>query len=289
MDHFMKMRKKVSMAESTRQVLNKCIELIHRVKGGKINTEEGKEEVAHVLSGYFIEKSGSSGDISESDKLKLEIFIKRAQEVIDRVSTGMCQTHDGIMFMNKIVAFRGEDYPGEEEDFETPVSEPAVQLRPTKPGSKVHHIPTDREQSIVDLHEDKKLKVLDGVASKTLERDLPHPQLERTRTQEESTALGEEIAEEMHDVAEDEEGMIQRMREEIKKDLKRREELEQKPKRYVEEVVRSRVDTSTAKSDEVVDLLDEVMESKRRLETSIIHLNQSLQRHGFELKPIEPK
>ncbi len=103
MDQFMKMRKKMSMAESTRQVLNKSIDLLHKLSNKKIAKDTARKELSGVLSQYFSSLGSNSSAIDQESKVKLEIFLDQAYEIIEKVDAGDAPLYEAIMMMNKVV------------------------------------------------------------------------------------------------------------------------------------------------------------------------------------------
>src|SRR3990167_836453 len=104
MQQFVKMRRQVSMAESTRLVLNKSIDLLHKLSNGKLGKEDVKKEISTLLSTYFVTvyPETSRGNDPES-KFKLEHFLDQAYEIIDQVESGKVPLYEAIMLMNKVV------------------------------------------------------------------------------------------------------------------------------------------------------------------------------------------
>lgn len=129
MDQFMKMRKKMSMAESTRQVLNKSIDLLHKLSNKKIAKDAAKKEVSALLSHYFTSMGESSNGISKESKVKLELFLDQAYEILDKTDSGDTPLYEAIMMMNKVVV--NNQVPEKVE--ETVVSEaPSIRVSESK-------------------------------------------------------------------------------------------------------------------------------------------------------------
>ncbi len=108
MDQFYKVRKKMSIAESTRQVLNKSIDLLHKLSNRKLAKEEMKQQLSTLLSNYFFAVHPDSaklnfGEVDETSKIKLELFLEQAYEICDKVSNGKAPLYEAIMLMNKVV------------------------------------------------------------------------------------------------------------------------------------------------------------------------------------------
>jgi hypothetical protein len=108
MDQFYKVRKKMSIAESTRQVLNKSIDLLHKLSNKKQAKEEIKHQLSNLLSSYFFAIYPDSNpinfdEVDEGSKMKLEFFLEQAHEIVDKVANGRSPLYEAIMLMNKVV------------------------------------------------------------------------------------------------------------------------------------------------------------------------------------------
>lgn len=99
MDQFIKLRKKMTMTESTRQMLNKSIDLLHKLSKKKITTDAVKSELSTYLSNHILTINQIDGD----KKLQLEQFINLAGEIVDSVDGGKIPLYEGIMALNKMV------------------------------------------------------------------------------------------------------------------------------------------------------------------------------------------
>jgi hypothetical protein len=128
MDQFMKMRKKMSMAESTRQVLNKSIDLLHKLSNKKIAKETARKELSAVLSQYF-SSLGSGLAIDQERKVKLEIFLDQAYEIIEKVDAGDAPLYEAIMMMNKVVVNNQMEEAGKERVSSIRPPEPKMKMR----------------------------------------------------------------------------------------------------------------------------------------------------------------
>jgi hypothetical protein len=100
MDQFHKVKKKMSMAEATRQVLNKSIDLLHKLSNKKLSKDEIKNQLDELLSTYFF---NLYPEIDEAVKMKLELFLEQSHEIVDKVSMGKAPLYEAIMLMNKVV------------------------------------------------------------------------------------------------------------------------------------------------------------------------------------------
>lgn len=113
MNQFMKMKKKMSLAESTRQVLNKSIDLLHKVSNKKLSLEAAKKDLSSILSGYFVSIYPGKERIDDSLRVKFGIFFDHASDIVTKVDEGKTPLYEAIMQMNKVVT----DYePSEPEE-----------------------------------------------------------------------------------------------------------------------------------------------------------------------------
>lgn len=104
MQQFIKMRKQVSMTEATRLVLNKSIDLLHKLSNGKLAREEVKKEISVLLSTYFVTVYPETEKGVDADaKLKLEHVLDQAYDIVYQVESGKAPLYEAIMLMNKVV------------------------------------------------------------------------------------------------------------------------------------------------------------------------------------------
>ncbi len=220
MQQFIKMRKQVSMTESTRLVLNKSIDLLHKLSNGKLGKEEVKKEITILLSTYYVTVHPESGHVdSPEKKLKLEHFLNQAYEIAEQVESGKVPLYEAIMLMNKVV----------------------VSLKPNESESE----------------EENRVQTTTKAPSYPAEREVI-----RFRPVEKQTnsAVFDEVALENQET-----------------NLKVADRFElRKPERQ-----------SQNEDSEVTELISDVLKQKKALENSISHLNQSLSKIGFELRPIK--
>jgi hypothetical protein len=99
MQPFMKMKKKISMTESTRKALNKAIDLLHRLSSKKITEEVCLKEINLTLSNHFLE----DGKVNADQKIRLEMCLKEASEVVDHLEKGKIPLYEAIMLINRVV------------------------------------------------------------------------------------------------------------------------------------------------------------------------------------------
>ena len=99
MQPFMKMKKKIGMTESTRQVLNKAIDLLHRLSNKKLSEEASRRELSTMLSTHFL----SEGGVEAQKKIKLQMILEEANDVVTQLDKGKIPLYEAIMLVNRIV------------------------------------------------------------------------------------------------------------------------------------------------------------------------------------------
>ena len=99
MQSFMKMKRKIGMTESTRQVLNKAIDLLHRLSNKKLSEEAARRELSTNLSTHFL----AEGGLAEEKKIKLQAALEEANEVVTQLERGKIPLYEAIMMVNRIV------------------------------------------------------------------------------------------------------------------------------------------------------------------------------------------
>lgn len=111
MQPFMKMKKKVGMTESTRQVLNRTIDLLHRVSNKKLSEEVARRELSTTLSTHFFAEGGGE----EQRKIKLQLVLEEANGIITQLEKEKIPLYEAIMLINRIVVsgVKEEDLPVE--------------------------------------------------------------------------------------------------------------------------------------------------------------------------------
>ncbi len=167
MDQFMKMRKKMSMAESTRQVLNKSIDLLHKLSNKKIAKDTARKELSAVLSQYF-SSLGENSSIDQESKVKLEIFLDQAYEIIEKVDAGDAPLYEAIMMMNKVVV---------NNQMEEPKREKISVSRPPLPKMKIREDLSEHDYENQDEDEED------------FDEDFPRPARELKRSRENSRKI----------------------------------------------------------------------------------------------------
>lgn len=118
MHSFMNTKKKLSLSEITRQVLNQSIDLLHKLSNKKISKEAAKKEFSLLLSNHCL-----SGDraLDETKKVRLEVSLNQANEIVDRVESGKIPLYEAIMLVNRVIVSLGviEEGRGEGKKIES--------------------------------------------------------------------------------------------------------------------------------------------------------------------------
>lgn len=87
------------MTESTRQMLNKSIDLLHKLSKKKVTTTAVKNELSDYLSNHI----SLWNQINSNSPRRLEEFTVLAEEIIDDVDAGKIPLYEGIMLLNRMV------------------------------------------------------------------------------------------------------------------------------------------------------------------------------------------
>ena len=111
MDEATKVEKK-GMSEQTRQMLNKSIDLLHKVSNRKIGAETAKKELLDILSHYFLHpfKSGS-----DKHKGRFKALLDEVNEIVDKIESGRAPLYEAIMQVNKAVMHLPQNFIEEKE------------------------------------------------------------------------------------------------------------------------------------------------------------------------------
>lgn len=128
----------MSIAESTRQVLNKSIDLLHKLSNKKLPKEEIKQQLSNLLSNYFFAVYPDSnqrnfGEVDDGSKIKMELFLEQANEIVEKVASGKAPLYEAIMLMNKVVVNHQPDIDEvqpsipHQEAAAQPINEPALE------------------------------------------------------------------------------------------------------------------------------------------------------------------
>ncbi len=99
MQPFMKMKRKQGMSEPTRQVLNRAIDLLHRLSNKKISEEGARRELSATLSAHFL----SEGGVEAGKKIRLQLILEEATGVVAQLDRGEIPLYEAIMLVNRIV------------------------------------------------------------------------------------------------------------------------------------------------------------------------------------------
>lgn len=246
MQQFIKMRKQVNMTESTRLVLNKSIDLLHKLSNSKMSKEEVKKELSVLLSTYFVTLYPDNGrGIDAEKKLKLEHFLEQAYDISDQVESGKVPLYEAIMLMNKVVVSLKPD----SEDIE--LSKPKPNNNPPE---------EDEEQK-----GEEELEEEEGQMEREMEKE--EMKVFHNRVQERDRVRFRPISKEVDDTEPFEEDR-------------------HLPREKLEKLRPRQAQIQAPTEGEVTDLIGNVLQKQQALESSIAQLNQSLNRIGFELKKL---
>ena len=102
MDAFSKIRKSAGREEQKRQMINKAIDLLHKLANKRLEFDEAKSEISRVVSEYYVidEEEG----VKDDAKINLELMINNAFDVISGVKEEKLNLYQAIMLMNKVMA-----------------------------------------------------------------------------------------------------------------------------------------------------------------------------------------
>ena len=103
----MKMKKRVGMTEPTRQVLNKAIDLLHRLSNKKLTEDSARRELGATLSTHFL----AEGGVEAHKKIRLQMVLEEANNVVVQLDKGQIPLYEAIMLINKIVVAGGSKEP----------------------------------------------------------------------------------------------------------------------------------------------------------------------------------
>lgn len=141
MDAFSKIRKTAGREEQKRQMINKAIDLLHKLANKRLDFVEAKSEISRVVSEYYVidDKEGVEGN----DKINLEVMMNNAYDVISGVKEEKLNLYQAIMLMNKVMARAGS---GEKETPKKPMPKKPEALE-VKESVKVSVQPEKQEQT----------------------------------------------------------------------------------------------------------------------------------------------
>jgi hypothetical protein len=105
MDTFSKIRKSVGQEEQKRQMINKAIDLLHKLANKRLEFDDAKSEISKVVSEYYVidEVLG----VEDNTKINLEVMINNAFDVLEGVQQEKLNLYQAIMLMNKVMAHHG--------------------------------------------------------------------------------------------------------------------------------------------------------------------------------------
>ena len=194
----------MSMAESTRQVLNKSIDLLHKLSNKKIAKDTARKELSAVLSQYF-SSLGSNFAIDQDSKVKLELFLDQAYEIIEKVDAGDAPLYEAIMMMNKVVVNNQMEEPARSK-----VSAP----RPPLPKMKIREelsedqYPDDEEdEEEEDFDEDFRRPAKEFKRARESSRQTVTPIRFNSSVRESREESNQEVAELVKDVLKQKEAL----------------------------------------------------------------------------------
>jgi len=99
----MKMGNRGNMAEKTRQILNKSIDLLHKLSKKKTSSKLAKQEISTLLSNHFLSSNSQSEGIDTDQKVKFQCYLDEAYGIVDKIDNGQAPLYEGIMLMNKVI------------------------------------------------------------------------------------------------------------------------------------------------------------------------------------------
>ena len=141
MDAFSKIRKTAGREEQKRQMINKAIDLLHKLANKRLDFVDAKSEISRVVSEYYVidDKEGVEGN----DKINLEVMMNNAYDVISGVKEEKLNLYQAIMLMNKVMAQAGA---GDKETPKKPMPKKPEALE-VKESVKVSVQPEKQEQT----------------------------------------------------------------------------------------------------------------------------------------------
>lgn len=140
MDTFSKIRKTASQEEQKRQMINKAIDLLHKLANKRLEFDEAKTEISRVVSEYYV--MDESEGVKDNLKVNLEIMMGNAFDVLEGVKDEKLNLYQAIMLMNKVMAHPGQISEKPEKKVETV---PAVKKEEPKEIVKVE----EKQEAVV--------------------------------------------------------------------------------------------------------------------------------------------
>ncbi len=102
MDTFSKIRKSAGREEQKRQMINKAIDLLHKLANKRLDYDDAKSEISRVVSEYYvIDDEEGMGD---NAKINLEVMINNSFDVLEGIKDEKLNLYQAIMLMNKVMA-----------------------------------------------------------------------------------------------------------------------------------------------------------------------------------------
>ena len=79
MDSFSKIRESGEREEQKRQMINKAIDLLHKLANKRVDYDEAKSEISRVVSEYYVIEEDS---IADHAKINLEVMINNSIDIL---------------------------------------------------------------------------------------------------------------------------------------------------------------------------------------------------------------
>ena len=118
MDAFSKIRKSAGREEQKRQMINKAIDLLHKLSNKRLDYDDAKSEISRVISEYYVLDDSAVG---ENTKINLELMINNSFDVLNGVKDEKLNLYQAIMLMNKVMAHAETIKEEPSKKFEIPV------------------------------------------------------------------------------------------------------------------------------------------------------------------------
>ncbi|MBS0584897.1 MAG: hypothetical protein JSR76_01180 [Verrucomicrobia bacterium] len=91
----MRLEKRFKGGEGVRQILNKSIDLLHKISNRKVSLESAKKELTEMLSAYFL--------MEQRGEAKLPFLFEELYVILEKLEAGKAPLYEAIMQMNKAV------------------------------------------------------------------------------------------------------------------------------------------------------------------------------------------
>ena len=102
MDTFSKIRKSAGREEQKRQMINKAIDLLHKLANKRLDYDDAKSEISRVVSEYYV--IDDEEGMGENAKINLEVMINNSFDVLEGIRDEKLNLYQAIMLMNKVMA-----------------------------------------------------------------------------------------------------------------------------------------------------------------------------------------